>query len=130
MGLVEILGDHAGAGDGREARGRQHRRGARRIQRQERLAPLPGPLLHQPQIEAVLAEGEPDETRMRAEWMMKQREHEALDRFAVLNKLSLPGKAAFALGSQNEASWQLTRPSTCFEKTLAKVDGCAGQARA
>jgi uncharacterized protein with HEPN domain len=28
---------------------------------------------------------------------MKQREHEALDRFAVLNKLSLLGEAAFAL---------------------------------
>jgi hypothetical protein len=28
--------------------------------------------------------------------MVKQREHEALDRFAVLNKLSLPGEAAFA----------------------------------
>jgi hypothetical protein len=27
---------------------------------------------------------------------MKQREHEALDRFAVLNKLSLPGEADFA----------------------------------
>jgi hypothetical protein len=29
---------------------------------------------------------------------MKQREHEALDRFAVLNKVSLPGEAAFAPG--------------------------------
>src|SRR4051812_13923682 len=114
MGLVEILGDHAGAGDGRKACGRQDRRGARRIERQERLAPLPDALLDQPQIEAVLAEGEPDETRMRAEWMMKQREHEALDRFAVLNKLSLPGKAAFAL----ERHARLTTPSTLSGRRL------------
>src|SRR3954467_14320450 len=98
MGLVEVFGDHAGTGDGRKARRRQHRRGARRIEREKRLAPLPDALLHQPQIEAVLTEGEADEARMRTEWMMKQREHEALDRFAVLNKLSLPGEAAFALG--------------------------------
>jgi len=54
-------------GDGGKARGGQHRRGARRIERQKRLAPLPGALLHQPQVEAVLAEGKPDEARMRAD---------------------------------------------------------------
>src|SRR3954454_9544854 len=96
MGLVEIFGDDAGAGDRRKPLGDQHRRGARRIEREKPLPPLPDALLHQPQIEAVLAEGKTDEARMRTEWMMQQREHEALDRFAVLNKLSLPGEAAFA----------------------------------
>src|SRR6185295_4894528 len=110
MGLVEIFGDHAGAGDGRKARGGQYRRGPRRVERQKRLAPLPDALLHQPQIEAVLAECKPDEARMRTERVMKQREHEALDRFAVLNKLSLPGEAAFAPGCVPDA---VQRSSRC-----------------
>ena len=46
----------------------------------KRLAPLPGPLFHQPQIEPVFAEHEADEARMRTERMMEQREHEGLDR--------------------------------------------------
>src|ERR1700712_4833964 len=90
MGLVEIFGDHARARDGRKAGSRQHRRGARRIERQKRLAPLPDALLDQPQIEAVLAEGEADEAGMRTEWVVKQREHEVLDRCAVLNEPSPP----------------------------------------
>ena len=55
MGLVEIFGDDAGAGNRRLAFRHQHRRGARGIERQKRLAPLPDPLFHQPQIEAVFA---------------------------------------------------------------------------
>ena len=81
MGLVEIFGDDAGAGNRRQALGDQHRRGARGIERQKRLAPLPGPLLHQPQIEAVFAERQADEARMRTERMMKQRVHAVLDSF-------------------------------------------------
>jgi hypothetical protein len=40
-------------------------------------------------IEAVLAENEANEARLRTEWMMKQREHNAFDRFAILKKVSL-----------------------------------------
>ena len=77
-------------GIARPAFGDQHRRGAGGIERQKRLAPLPDPLFHQPQIEAVFAERQADEARMRTERMMEQREHEALDNFAVLKKLSPP----------------------------------------
>ena len=45
------------------------------LMRQEILAPLPDPLLDQPRVEAVLAEREPHEARMRAERMMEQRQH-------------------------------------------------------
>jgi hypothetical protein len=58
------------------------------IQSQEFLAPLPDPLFHQPQIEAVFAHGQANEARMRTKRMMKQREHESLDKFAVLKKSS------------------------------------------
>jgi hypothetical protein len=37
----------------------------------------------------VLAKYEPYKARMRAEWVMKQGEHAALDKFLVLRKLSL-----------------------------------------
>ena len=37
-------------------------------------------------IEAVFAQRQADEARMRTERMMKQREHEALDNFAALKK--------------------------------------------
>jgi hypothetical protein len=47
---------------------------------------------------------------------MKQREHEALDRFAVLNKLSLPGEAAFArdMGGPRFTTFQIAGPDSCF----------------
>ena len=47
------------------------------IERQKGLAPFPDPLLHQPQIEAVFAEHQANEARMRTERMMKQRVHAA-----------------------------------------------------
>ena len=37
---------------------------------------FPGPLLDQPQLQPVLGNRKADEARMRAERMMKQREHE------------------------------------------------------
>jgi len=58
MGLVEIFGDGYRAGDGRKPLGHQHRRGPRRMSARNPLPSLPDALLHQPQIEAVLAEGE------------------------------------------------------------------------
>ena len=75
-------------GIGRPALGHQHRRGACGIQRKKRFAPLPDPFFHQTQIETVFANGKANEARMRAERMMKQREHEVLDKFTVLKKLS------------------------------------------
>ena len=59
--------------------GDQDRRGARGIEREKRLAPFPGPFFHQPQIEAVFAEHQANEARMRAERMMVQRVHEVLE---------------------------------------------------
>ena len=75
MGLIEIFGDDAGAGNRRLAFRYQHRRGARGIEREKGLAPLPDPLFHQPHVEAVFAQRQPNEARMRAERMMEQREH-------------------------------------------------------
>ena len=69
----------AGAGYRRVALGHQDRRGAGRIEQQKCLAPLPAALFDQPQVEPVFAEDQANEARMRAERMMKQREHEAFD---------------------------------------------------
>ena len=65
-------------GIGGIAFGDQDRRGARGIEHEKGLAPLPGPLFHQAQIEAVFAKGQANEARMRTERMMKQRVHEVL----------------------------------------------------
>ena len=78
MRLIDIFGDDGGAGNRRPAFVDQHRRGAGGIERQERLAPLPGPLLHQAQIEAVFAQHQADEARMRTERVVIEREHAAL----------------------------------------------------
>jgi hypothetical protein len=74
------------------------------IQRQKRVAPLPGPLFHQAQIEAEFAEREPDESRMWAERMMQQREHAVLEYFAVLKKTST------ARGAPNYISGRTRQP--------------------
>src|ERR1700736_4256044 len=86
MALIEILRDNARARTRRAAFGDQHRRCAGWVQHQKRLAPFPGPLLHQTKVQTVLAKYEPYKARMRAEWMVKQREHAALDKFLVLRK--------------------------------------------
>ena len=70
--LVEIFGDDRGAGHRRTAFLDQHRRGAFRIEREEFLAPLPHALLDQARRDAVLAERQAHEARMRAERMMEQ----------------------------------------------------------
>src|SRR5216684_566764 len=88
VGFIEVLGDDSGAGNRQLALCYQHRRGGRGIERQKRLAPLPGPLFHQPQIEAVFSQRQADEARMRTERMMKQREHEVLGHFAVIKRPS------------------------------------------
>ena len=73
--LVEIFGDDGGARNRRRALLHQHRRGAGGIEHQELLAPFPGPLLDEARRLPELVEGEPDKTRVRTEWMMKQRQH-------------------------------------------------------
>src|SRR5882757_6345478 len=88
MRLVDIFGDDRRPGNRRKTLGDQHRRGSRRIERQERLAPLPDPFLHQAQIEAILAEHEADEARMWAERVVIQRVHGALGSVVALKKPS------------------------------------------
>src|SRR5882724_10805 len=92
MALIEILRDNAGARNRRVAFGDQHRRRAGGVQHQKRLAPFPGPLLLQTKVQTVLAKYEPYKARMRAEWVMKQREHAALDKFLGLKKASHCGR--------------------------------------
>src|SRR5204863_308839 len=72
-----------GAGNGRHALGKQHRRRSGGIERQERLAPFPGPLLDQPQIEAVFAQDQANEARMRTERMVEQCEHAVPEYFTL-----------------------------------------------
>ena len=62
-------------GMARKMLGGQHRGGSRRVEDEELLAALPGPFLDQLQVEAVLAEHQANEPRLRAERMMEQREH-------------------------------------------------------
>jgi hypothetical protein len=89
MGLVDIFGDDGGAWNRRKSLGRQHRGRARRIKRQEGLAPLPAALFHQLKVEPVFADDQANKARMRAERMMKQREHEDFDYLEVLNNPSI-----------------------------------------
>src|SRR6266851_5158765 len=91
--VAQIIGDDSGAGNRRLAFRYQYRRGAGRVQRKKRLTALPGPLFGQPQIEAVFAERQADEARMRAERMMEQGEHGGLEYFAMLKNLSTPETA-------------------------------------
>ena len=116
MGLVEIFGDHAGAGNRRVALGDQHRRGAGRIERQKRVAPLPGALFHQPQIEAVFAERQADEARLRTERVVKQRVHGGLDSFARLNKC--PDAGAVAQPRRRQTSEARRRGNAVFAHIL------------
>src|SRR3979490_747625 len=95
MGLIEIFSDDSGAGNRRPAFRYQHRRGARGVQCKKCLATFPGALVHQPRIEAVFAQREADEARMRTERMMKQREHEPLDRFRMIKKFSTVLRRAY-----------------------------------
>src|SRR6202022_3331628 len=93
VGFIEVLGNDSGAGNRGLALRYQHRRGGRGIEPHKPLAPLPDPLFHQPQIEAVFPQRKADEARLRTERMMEQREHESLDHFTVIKKPS-PPKAA------------------------------------
>ena len=62
-------------GIGRMAFLDQDRRRARRIEHEELLTPLPDALLDQADCDAVFAERETHEARVRAEGMMEEREH-------------------------------------------------------
>src|SRR5262249_32329610 len=77
-GLIEIFGDDRGAGNRGVAFLHKHRRGARRVENEEFLAPLPHPLLDRARGQAVLAERQPHEARVRAKGVVEQRQHRAL----------------------------------------------------
>ncbi len=76
--LVEIFGDDPGARNRRKSVSHQDRRGARRIEHEKPFAPLPGPFFHKAQVEAVFAQHQANEARMRTERMMIERVHEIL----------------------------------------------------
>ena len=75
-GLVEILGDDARVGHRRVAFFDQHRRRAGGIKREKFGPALPWALLDEPRRQAVLAQRQPDEARMRTERLMQQGQHE------------------------------------------------------
>src|SRR5215472_18917043 len=74
-GLVEIFGNDGGARHRRMALLHQHRGAAGRIDGEELGPALPHPLLDRPHGDTVLAQGQPDEARMRTERMVEQRQH-------------------------------------------------------
>ena len=65
--------------DRRKAVRHQHRRGARGIEQQKPFAPFPGTFFHQPQVEAMFAQHQANEARMRTERVVKERVHEILE---------------------------------------------------
>src|SRR5262249_47921843 len=75
MGLVEIFGDDPCARDRRRAFFHENRRGSRRIEHEELLAPLPDPLLDQAYRQPEFLEHKTDESRVRTKRMMKQGQH-------------------------------------------------------
>jgi hypothetical protein len=83
MGLVDIFGNDSGAGDRGLAFVDQYRRRGRWIEREKAFPAFPGALFHQPQLETVFAQHQADESRMRTERVMKQREHAALEYVAA-----------------------------------------------
>jgi hypothetical protein len=87
--FIEIFGDDPRAGNGGVAFLHQHRRGAVGIEGQKLLAALPHPFLGHPCGDAILAECQAYETRVRAEWVMKQRQHAAL-RIAAISRRADP----------------------------------------
>src|SRR5215472_15533373 len=86
-GLVEIFGNHAGAGNRKRTLFHQNRGGSRRIEHQELAAPLPDPRLDEFWRQAVFLEYEADETGMWTNRMMEQRQHCAA---SLAEKSALP----------------------------------------
>ena len=82
-GLVEIFGDDRRARNRGMAFLHQDRRGAGGVEHEEFLAALPHPLLDRAHGDAVLAERQAHEARMRAERVMEQRQHAALGTIAA-----------------------------------------------
>ena len=78
MRLVEIFGDRVGGGDRRIVALEQGWRDPFGGERQERLPPLPRPLLDQLEFEPVLGQHESDEAGMRTEGMMDKSDHLSL----------------------------------------------------
>ncbi len=118
--LVDIFGDHGRAGNRELVFGDQDRRGPGRIKREKAFAPLPGALLHQLQIEAVFAEHEPDEARMRTERVMEQRVHAAFDYFAALKKASTCGRGAKLPKQTGEATGVFTFYAIAAEERMGE----------
>src|SRR5215469_2515030 len=75
MGLVEILGNHTGAGNCERTLFHQNGRGSRRIEHQELGAALPDPLLDEFCRQTVFLEHEADETGMWTNRIVEQRQH-------------------------------------------------------
>jgi hypothetical protein len=59
----------------------------------------------------VFAERQANKARMRAEWVMKQREHETLDKFPVLRKFPIRGRLTAEVRQTTEAC---DRGNRCF----------------
>ena len=72
----------------------QHRRRPVRIERQEALATLPGPLLDQLRRRAVFAQHDAHEARMRAERMVEQYHHGGAVPVATINRSAKPPDVA------------------------------------
>jgi hypothetical protein len=85
--LIEIFGDGGGAGNGRHALFDQDRRGAGGIELEELRPPLPYPLLRELYRKRKLVQRQPDKARMRAEWVMEQRQHAVASMYGKSSEL-------------------------------------------
>src|SRR6185312_290700 len=85
----------------RKAVRHQNRRGAGGIEQEKTLASFPGTLFRQAQVDAVFAQRQPNETRMRAERMVIKRVHEILE---LKSRPEEPSKPCHANRDTSQAS--------------------------
>src|SRR5262249_39824026 len=95
--LVEVFGDDGGPRNRGAAFLHHHWRRAGGIENEELLAALPHTLLHGPCGDAVFAERQAYETRVRAERVVEQCQHAALRIAAVLGRARAGHAAAVSL---------------------------------